>query len=79
MCYNFIKGDYFKIMSKKCWLFLDDSGQLSNNGTHNYFLYGGVFIPNEKKLNELRNKINIDTGVTRHTKHRQSKPRVVGF
>lgn len=45
-------------MSKKCWLFLDDSGQLSNNGTHDYFLYGGVFIPNEKKLNELRNKVN---------------------
>lgn len=71
MCYNFIKGDDFKIMSKKCWLFLDDSGQLSNNGTHNYFLYGGVFIPNEKKLNELRNKINNQKkflGITKEIK-----------
>ncbi|KPJ22970.1 DUF3800 domain-containing protein [Streptococcus phocae] len=37
------------------WLFLDDSGQLSNSGTHNYFLYGGIFIENEKAYNLFMN------------------------
>lgn len=37
------------------WLFLDDSGQLSSSGTHNYFLYGGIFIEDEKAYNLFMN------------------------
>lgn len=37
------------------WLFLDDSGQLSSSGTHNYFLYGGIFIENERAYNRFMN------------------------
>lgn len=40
------------------FLYLDDSGQLSDNGSHDYFLYGGIFIDGEKARLELLNKIN---------------------
>lgn len=35
------------------WLFLDDSGQLSNSGEHTHFLYGGIFIENKEAYNKL--------------------------
>lgn len=40
------------------FLYLDDSGQLSDNGSHHYFLYGGIFIDGVKTRQELLNKIN---------------------
>ena len=42
---------------KNKWLFLDDSGQLSNSGTHSHFLYGGVFIENERAYNLFMNVV----------------------
>lgn len=40
------------------WLFLDDSGQLSNSGTHQYFLYGGIFVENQNAYRKLLDVIN---------------------
>lgn len=42
---------------KNKWLFLDDSGQLSNSGTHSHFLYGGVFIESERAYNLFMNVV----------------------
>lgn len=42
---------------KDKWLFLDDSGQLSNSGTHNYFLYGGIFIESIEAYNHFMNRV----------------------
>ncbi|WRN32565.1 hypothetical protein UM818_07595 [Staphylococcus aureus] len=36
------------------FLYIDDSGQLSDNGTHEYFIYSGVFIENKNIINELK-------------------------
>lgn len=49
------------------FLYLDDSGQLSDNGSHNYFLYGGIFIDGEKTRQELLNKINAFCKMRRYT------------
>lgn len=42
---------------KDKWLFLDDSGQLSNSGTHSHFLYGGIFIESERVYNLFMNVV----------------------
>lgn len=42
---------------KNKWLFLDDSGQLSNSGTHSHFLYGGIFIESERAYNLFMNVV----------------------
>lgn len=42
---------------KDKWLFSDDSGQLSNSGTHSHFLYGGVFIESERAYNLFMNVV----------------------
>lgn len=42
---------------KDKWLFLDDSGQLSNSGTHSHFLYGGIFIESERAYNLFMNVV----------------------
>ncbi|PTL04594.1 MULTISPECIES: DUF3800 domain-containing protein [Staphylococcus] len=44
-------------MSEK-FLYIDDSGQLSNNGTHEYFIYAGIFIENKNAINELKRRVN---------------------
>ena len=44
-------------MSEK-FLYIDDSGQLSNNGTHEYFIYSGIFIENKNTINELKRRVN---------------------
>ncbi|OLS09145.1 hypothetical protein AUK68_00900 [Staphylococcus epidermidis] len=44
-------------MSEK-FLYIDDSGQLSNNGTHDYFIYSGMFIENKNTINELKRRVN---------------------
>lgn len=44
-------------MSEK-FLYIDDSGQLSNNGTHEYFIYAGIFIENKNTINELKVRVN---------------------
>lgn len=49
------------------FLYIDDSGQLSNSGVHEYFLYGCLFIENTKVLKELKNKVNAFCK-TRHIK-----------
>ncbi|MDW4434484.1 DUF3800 domain-containing protein [Staphylococcus saprophyticus] len=40
------------------FLYIDDSGQLSNNGRHEYFLYGCLFAENKSTVEEINNKIN---------------------
>ncbi|MGX0001642.1 DUF3800 domain-containing protein [Staphylococcus cohnii] len=40
------------------FLYIDDSGQLSNNGTHEYFLYSGIFIENSDVISEIRRRLN---------------------
>ncbi|MCG1667446.1 DUF3800 domain-containing protein [Staphylococcus epidermidis] len=44
-------------MSEK-FLYIDDSGQLSNNGRHEYFLYGCLFAEDKSVVEEINNKIN---------------------
>src|SRR5699024_8267539 len=50
------------------FLYLDDSGQLSDNGSHHYFLYGGVFIEGESSRQELLNKIKAFCKTRRYNK-----------
>ncbi|MFV0061865.1 DUF3800 domain-containing protein [Staphylococcus aureus] len=45
------------VMGEK-FLYIDDSGQLSDNGTHEYFIYSGVFIENKNIINELKRRVN---------------------
>ncbi|MDT0707378.1 DUF3800 domain-containing protein [Mammaliicoccus sciuri] len=40
------------------YLYIDDSGQLSNNGRHDYFLYGCLFVESSAVVEEINNKIN---------------------
>lgn len=40
------------------FLYIDDSGQLSNNGTHEYFIYSGVFIESATTINEIKRRVN---------------------
>lgn len=40
------------------FLYIDDSGQLSNNGRHEYFLYGCLFAESQRVVEEINNKIN---------------------
>ncbi|EMO4790507.1 TPA: DUF3800 domain-containing protein [Staphylococcus aureus] len=49
------------------FLYIDDSGQLSNNGRHEYFLYGCLFVESQKVIEEINNKINAFCK-TRHIK-----------
>lgn len=59
------------------FLYIDDSGQLSNNGTHEYFLYGCLFIENVTVLNELKNKVNAFCK-TRHIKEEIKGSKIKG-
>ncbi|PTF68597.1 DUF3800 domain-containing protein [Staphylococcus chromogenes] len=40
------------------FLYIDDSGQLSDNGTHEYFIYSGIFAENKNIVNELKRRVN---------------------
>lgn len=40
------------------FLYIDDSGQLSNNGSHDYFIYSGIYVNNSKNVGNLIRRVN---------------------
>lgn len=40
------------------FLYIDDSGQLSNNGTHEYFIYSGIFAESPNVIAEVKRRVN---------------------
>lgn len=40
------------------FLYIDDSGQLSNNGTHDYFIYSGIFVEDPNVIAEVKRRVN---------------------
>ncbi|MCG2493246.1 DUF3800 domain-containing protein [Staphylococcus epidermidis] len=40
------------------YFYIDDSGQLSDNGTHEYFIYSGIFVENKDIINKIKRRVN---------------------
>ncbi|MCK1977008.1 DUF3800 domain-containing protein [Jeotgalicoccus huakuii] len=40
------------------FIFIDDSGQLSNNERHEYFIYGCLYVDGPDAIQEAKNKVN---------------------